>query len=53
MVNFDKIKEQLAFSSEYKVVDSVKDFINAYQTLNMYKDFKDSKYYNVRTLKEV
>jgi nucleoside-diphosphate-sugar epimerase len=52
-VNFERIKEQLAFSSEYKVIDSIKDFINAYQTLNMYKDYNDSKYYNVRALKEV
>ncbi|CAB1057785.1 UDP-glucose 4-epimerase (EC [Olavius sp. associated proteobacterium Delta 1] len=51
-VSFEKIKQDLGFTSEYQVADSVKDLVTAYSNENRFRDFKDNKYYNELTLKE-
>jgi len=51
-VSFEKIKQRLGFSAEYKITDSVRDIISAYRNENMFQDYKDQKYHNVLALKE-
>jgi hypothetical protein len=51
-VCFEKIKRRLGFSAEYKISDSVKDIITAYQNENLFRDYRNQKYHNVLSLKE-
>lgn len=51
-VSFEKIKSKLGFSSEYKVKDSVKEIVSAYQEENLFRDYKHPKYHNFLSLKK-
>ncbi len=51
-VNFDKIRNRLGFSAEYTIRDSVRDILSADRNENRYTDYRESRYYNVLTLRE-
>jgi nucleoside-diphosphate-sugar epimerase len=50
-VNFDKIKNKLGFSTEYKISDSVGEIVSAYRDENLFCDYKTPKYHNHLSLK--
>lgn len=51
-VNFEKIKRQLSFTPECKIVDTVKALISAYHIEKLFRDYKDARYHNYVSLKE-
>lgn len=51
-VNFDKIKHRIGFLAEYKISDSVKEFISSYRNEKLFQDYKNDKYHNAFALSE-
>jgi len=45
-VNFDKIKNQIGFTADYSIRDTILDFNKSYLTDDKYSDYHHAKYYN-------
>ena len=52
-VSFKKIKNRLGFSCEFKVSDTIKKIIRAYKDEGEFQNYKESRYHNVLTLKNM
>lgn len=52
-VSFEKIRKHLGFSVEYKLADTIKDFVTAYRQENLFHDYNDSKYHNYLSLSRI
>lgn len=51
-VSFVKIKNDIGFTTEYSVTDTVRDFISSSRNDCIFHDYKNNKYYNALTLKD-
>jgi len=45
-VNFDKIKNDIGFTADYTIKDTIIDFYETYRTEHKFSDYLQSKYYN-------
>ena len=52
-VSFEKIKNLLGFSCEFNVSDTIQKIIRAYKDKGEFQNYKESKYHNVLTLKNM
>jgi len=50
-VSFDKIKQELGFTTEFTIEDTIEELTKAYSRDKLFQDYNDPKYYNVRSLK--